>query len=184
MRSVKLSTLRGIAEKKTHENNNGQENKSREKEAFVPLPTSKCYSAAMRLLEYGDRSAKELFEKLAQKGFEQSEIQEALELLQKKNYQNDKRVAENTVRALCNKKLYGPSRIKALLYEKLGENSASELFESTLESLIDEGEISFDESAKKLAQKYEGRERAYIYAKLRNYGFSDRQAQNALKDIR
>ncbi|MDP3562798.1 MAG: recombination regulator RecX [Legionellaceae bacterium] len=78
---------------------------------------SKAYVSAVAMLARREHGADELMQKLAQKGYDQTEIQLALDECQRLDLQSDIRFAENVTRARI-RQGYGPERIRQELKNK------------------------------------------------------------------
>lgn len=78
---------------------------------------TKVLDCALRLLTRREHSAKELSEKLKQKGFQAEEIESALESCQRLDLQSDKRFVEVYVRSRI-RQGYGPLKIVQELKQK------------------------------------------------------------------
>ena len=89
-----------------------------------------AYDKALALLVRREHSARELKAKLAQRGFEDDENNEALERLQSKDFQNDARFGEMLVRSRIESG-YGSRWIVAeLKTHGIGEEAANVLIEA------------------------------------------------------
>ncbi len=75
-----------------------------------------CLNYYLRLLSRREYSTYELLKKGQSKGFEQSEITDALNQLQIKGYQSDARLAANLISSATGK--YGKSFVKRQCFEK------------------------------------------------------------------
>lgn len=71
---------------------------------------TKAFDCAIRLLSRREHSAMELYEKLKQKGFDQSDVQEAINRCQQLDLQKDDRFAEVYCRTRI-RQGYGPLKI-------------------------------------------------------------------------
>lgn len=71
-----------------------------------------AYEAALHLLKYRGQSEKELRRKLKERGYEQSEIEKAINKLKHYGYVDDDSLAEDVFRLLRNRKCYGDSYIQ------------------------------------------------------------------------
>jgi len=108
----------------------------------------KCYAAAMRSLAYGDKSEKQLREKLMAKGFEMRHIGPALYKLKKEKYLCDRRYMEHMTVYLANKKLLGPKRIAAdFLHIYFGRESYEAYFNEAFAAASER--IDFNQNAVK-----------------------------------
>lgn len=83
-----------------------------------------CRDYFMRLLARRDYSVNELLKKGREKGFEQSEVAEALDKLQQKGYQSDIRVVNSIINS--SKGQYGKAALKRKCLEK---GIAADVFE-------------------------------------------------------
>ena len=137
-----------------------------------------CYASAMRLLAYADRSEKQLREQLERRGYGKEEINDAIELLKEKKYLSDPRFMEQCARYLANRKLYGRGRIRIELILKFGRESYALNYPQIESSLEDS--VNYHENALTLARKHFARGRDYIFAKLKNNGFSSDEIKYAL----
>jgi len=142
---------------------------------------SLCLAAAMRILAFADNSERQLREKLGAKGYTPFEIGCTLDTLRKKRFVDDRRYIENKIRYLAKTKLYGRGRIRLELAEKVDREALDRHFPILIEEL--EEEIDFPEKAARLADKYRGKSREYIYAKLKNNGFTSSEVGFALEQI-
>lgn len=78
---------------------------------------TKVLDCALRLLTRREHSAKELSEKLKQKGFKAEEIEDTLESCQRLNLQSDQRFVELYIRSRI-RQGYGPLKITQELKQK------------------------------------------------------------------
>lgn len=78
---------------------------------------TKVFDCALRLLTRREHSAKELSEKLKQKGFQTEEVEETIESCQRLNLQSDQRFVELYIRSRV-RQGYGPLRITQELKQK------------------------------------------------------------------
>ena len=140
---------------------------------------TKCRNAAMRILAFADNSERQMREKLAEKGFSDYEAGLVIAELKEKRYIDDLRYMENEIVRLARKKLYGRGRIKAELLQKFDPGVVDEHFQLLIEELEDE--LEFPENAARLALKYPSKSREYVYAKLKNNGFTSFEVRYALE---
>ncbi|MDH5518803.1 MAG: recombination regulator RecX [Gammaproteobacteria bacterium] len=80
-------------------------------------PDKTAYANAIRLLAMREHSELQLYKKLQQREFDETEIGEAIERLKSENYLSDSRFAEAYLRTRKNK-LYGPVKIRLELEER------------------------------------------------------------------
>ena len=140
---------------------------------------TKCRNAAMRILAFADNSERQMRQKLSEKGFSDYEIGLVIAELKEKRYIDDLRYMENEIVRLARKKLYGRGRIKAELLQKFDPGVVGEHFQLLIEELEDE--LDFSENAARLALKYPSKSREYVYAKLKNNGFTSSEVRYALE---
>jgi regulatory protein len=109
-----------------------------------------CIDYYYRLLSRRDYSAYELTKKAQEKGFEQSEITDAIQELQSKDYQSDTRFVESMISSYQGK--YGKSVIKRKCREK---GISAEVFEQIWQSQTEGEEIGeLDDLKAKVMRKY------------------------------
>ena len=89
-----------------------------------------CRDYALKVIEYRDRTEKELREKLKEKGFGENLIDDELEFLKSYGFINDARYAERFTADAINLKKWGKSRIKSELIRKGVDR---ELIDNTIE---------------------------------------------------
>ncbi len=133
-------------------------------------PTRSARAVAMDLLSRREHTRRQLFDKLRSRGFDESEISEALERLAGEGLQSDERFAEAWVYQRSQKG-YGPLRIRRELAER---GVADALIETALETGFD-----WDASMRAQRQRRFGtalpddyRERMKQARYLQNRGFS------------
>lgn len=93
-----------------------------------------CIKKAESYLSYGDLSRKQLCDKL-KRHFNEDVILSVVKLLSDKGYIDDERLAVRYADNLAQKRRYGRTRIKAILYEK---GFSSDDISTALESLDDD----------------------------------------------
>ena len=128
-----------------------------------------CLDYFLRLLSAREYSANELLKKGQSKGFDQSEITEAINDLQLKGYQSDTRLVANLISSSTGK--YGKSVVKRKCFEK---GIAADIFEQTwLEQAESESTGELGSLKSKVMRKYKINEFQNIEqknkAKLFNY---------------
>ncbi len=138
-----------------------------------------CIDYFYKLLSRRDYSVYELNKKAQEKGFEQSEITEAIQELQSKNYQSDTRLVESLIASYQGK--YGKSVIKRKCREK---GISADVFEQIWQSQTegeDTGEL--DDLKAKVMRKYkiddflsiEPKTKAKLWNYLQYRGFNPNQ---------
>ena len=98
-----------------------------------------AFGKGIDLLSRREQSARELKGKLARKGYEKEETEEALEQLQRSDYQNDERFAEVLARSRASQG-HGPRRIFA-------ELKSQGIADAFIASAIEAVDIDWVESA-------------------------------------
>lgn len=73
---------------------------------------------ALRLIEFRDRTEKELSDKLKEKGYSENDIDDEIEFLKSYGYINDKRFAEHFTHDAISIKKWGKIRIRTELIRK------------------------------------------------------------------
>ena len=135
-----------------------------------------CLDYFYKLLARRDYSRYELNKKGREKGFEESEIAEALEDLQSKDYQSDARLVESMISAYQGK--YGKSLIKRKCREK---GISADVFEEIWQSQpVEEATGELDELKAKVMRKYkiddflsvEPKTKAKLWSYLQYRGFN------------
>lgn len=135
-----------------------------------------CIDYFYKLLARRDYSSYELNKKGREKGFEESEIAEALQDLQSKDYQSDTRVVESMISSYQGK--YGKSVIKRKCREK---GISADVFEEIWQSQpVEEETGELDELKAKVMRKYkiddffsiEPKTKAKLWSYLQYRGFN------------
>jgi regulatory protein len=135
-----------------------------------------CIDYFYKLLARRDYSSYELNKKGREKGFEESEIAEALQDLQSKDYQSDARVVESMISYYQGK--YGKSVIKRKCREK---GISADVFEEIWQSQsVEEETGELDELKAKAMRKYkienfldiEPKTKAKLWSYLQYRGFN------------
>lgn len=73
---------------------------------------------ALRLIEFRDRTQKELYDKLKEKGYSENDIDDEIEFLKSYGYINDERFVEHYIHDAINLKKWGKIRIRTELIRK------------------------------------------------------------------
>ncbi|KOO11689.1 recombinase RecX, partial [Vibrio xuii] len=108
-------------------------------------PTLSSKEAAIQLLSRRDHGADELYPKLALKGYDEDDIQQAVNFCLDHNYLEDLRYAKSQIRQHVNKG-HGERRIRQELNQKRGA-------ESVIEQALEEEPQDWFELAKQAAEK-------------------------------
>ena len=96
---------------------------------------------ALRLIEFKDRTEKELREKLKEKNYDENSIDGEIEFLKNYGYIDDKRYAEHFVNDAINLKKWGKIRIRSELLRKgidrdIVDNAIDDAFEDIGDNLV------------------------------------------------
>ena len=105
---------------------------------------------ALNTLSYGDKSRRELYRKLLQKGFDREMAEDATREAVRLGYIDEERQLRHILPRLANEKLHGARRI---LPELVNKGYQSGQIRAVLSALIDEGEIDFQKNFERLLQK-------------------------------
>lgn len=105
---------------------------------------------ALSILSYTDNNEKNLVVKLVRAGFERSVSTEVAREMVSLGYVDEKRQLERLVLNEANVKLYGYGRI---LMKLTAKGYSGKDVRAVTEELVNKGEISFKENAKKLIEK-------------------------------
>ena len=123
-----------------------------------------AYKKALGILALSDHSTKMLKEKLRKSGYEQQDVDSAVERLVKEEYVNDKRLFFSYVSYLATKKYYGVIRIKMAVKEKFDSKTAEDYLSDAL------AEQDFLENAMNYVEKYKKKGRDYMIRRLKYLG--------------
>ena len=117
-----------------------------------PAARMSAFGKGIDLLSRREQSARELKGKLARKGYEKEETEDALEQLQRSDYQNDERFADVLARSRASQG-HGPRRI----FAELKSHGIADTF---IASAIDAVDINWIESALRQYRRRYGSTRA------------------------
>ena len=138
----------------------------------MDLQESSTYKYAIRLLAPRDYSRHKLKEKLLSREFELDQIEEVLDLLEEKQYLDERRYAKGKIKAYIFRNK-GPRYIEQKLsLEKIGN------FQTYLAEVEEENEICWLSIAQEIADKFskgkklDYKERGKLWGKLMSRGFS------------
>ena len=140
-----------------------------------------CRDYALKVIEYRDRTEKELREKLKEKGFGENLIDDELEFLKSYGFINDARYAERFTADAINLKKWGKSRIKSELIRKGVDR---ELIDNTIEDAF--LEIDDDRLFAEMQKRYKNsdfsniKERTRIFNFFLRRGFSPEEIKGAI----
>lgn len=140
-----------------------------------------CRDYALKVIEYRDRTEKELREKLKEKGFGEHLIDDELEFLKSYGFINDARYAERFTADAINLKKWGKSRIKSELIRKGVDR---ELIYNTIEDAF--LELDDDRLFSEMQKRYKNsdfsniKERTRIFNFFLRRGFSPEEIKGAI----
>lgn len=140
---------------------------------------------AMKLLEYRDRTEKELHDRLIREGFDEEQTADALSYVRSFGYLSDRRFAENYIFFSLRKK--SRQRILEELRRKgVSRETAEEAFlEAAGEEEHDERELILREIRKKYpdGEVPDEKKQRSLYASLARRGFRHDDILSALREI-
>lgn len=110
---------------------------------------------ALNILSFGDNSKRKLYEKLRRGGFSAETSRNTVDCMCELGYLDERKQIERLAAELANRSLYGPKRITARL---VGSGYSSGDIRCALSELSLRGEIDFDASLERLADKLLGEE--------------------------
>ena len=123
-------------------------------EAYAVLKTASDRRAsllcALNTLSYGDKSRRELYRKLREKGYDRETAEDATLEAVRLGYIDEERQLRHIIPRLANEKLHGARRILPELVNKGYQNSQIRVI---LSELVEKGEINFKENFERLLVK-------------------------------
>lgn len=136
---------------------------------------------ALKIVEFKDRTEKEVREKLTQKGYDEIVIEDEIEFLKSYGFINDSRYALRFTNDAINLKKWGKARIKAELLKKGVER---EIVENAIEDAfceVDDDRL-FSEMQKRFKNSDFGniKERTRIFNFYMRRGFSPDEIKGAM----
>lgn len=136
-----------------------------------------AYDRALKLLALREHSYKELETKLKERGFNKSEIEDALSLLVEENYLSDERFVRSFVSSRLKKNVEG----KAMLLSRLNEKGVSREIAEPIINEAWENEEYLEPLYKKWnsIKEKSGEEKAVL--KMRSRGFSSYEIREAIE---
>lgn len=124
---------------------------------------NKVLNNAFSILSYGQNSEKEIYTKLMRKGYEEEDVQKAIEFCVEKDFLNDRLYAENFIRDRVNLKKHGSKRIQ---YDLISKGISKDIIDEVLDlSYEEEYERALDLATKRI-KTYKNDDRNAIYRKL------------------
>jgi regulatory protein len=148
----------------------------------------KTLDRAINMLEFRNRSTKELARRLKQKGEEEAPIQEAIERLTKAGFLNDASYARQYTRSKISSSGFGSRRLAFELTKKgvSREVTKQAIDEVKEEDQVDEKEVLEKVAAKKLRSlaRYEREvQKRRLYGFLARRGFSNDDISKTMKKL-
>lgn len=145
---------------------------------------NKVIHSALNFLSYRQRSEKEIYDKLKQKGFNESDIETAIEYCKSKNYINDREFAISFINDKVNLNKFGSQRIKFELIRKgISQNIIDEVLDLQWE---DEYDTALDLGRNKM-YSYRDDDKLARYRKLGGFlqrkGYSYDIVNKVLKEL-
>ncbi len=150
----------------------------------VPI---KCLDQAYRLLARRDHGRNELVQKLVARGFDNAQIENAIEELISKGYIDDQKLCPVYANARVKKLLLGPMKLRHDLQAKGFDLS---LAEQVVAEIFCDDEATFDiaiKSARRklrtLADSDESTQKQKVFRHLANRGFDNDTARRVVLDM-
>lgn len=143
-----------------------------------------CRDYALRLIEFRDRTEKELRDKLSEKGYDENTIEDEIEFLKNYGYINDARYAERFTADAINLKKWGKIRIRTELSRK---GIARETVDNTIEDVF--AEIDDDRVLSQLQTRFKNsdlsniKERTRIFNFFMRRGFTSEEIKGAMNKM-
>ena len=139
---------------------------------------------AVSFLSYGDKTAKQLTDKLRGKGFSKASCERAVRFCEEKGYIREEDQLRRLMEQLCNQKKYGLRRIRQEVWSKGFSNEAVKAVFDECAAELDFGTALRTRIGKLGKQTFfvpEKKKRAV--ASLLRYGFTYEEIRSALKDL-
>ncbi len=139
---------------------------------------------ALRLIEFRDRTEKELCEKLKEKGYEEAQIEDTLEFLKSYGYIDDKRYASHFIHDAINLKKWGKIRIRTELLRKGIDHEAVEFaIEDAFAEIEDDRVLSIMKKRFKDSDFSNIKERTRIFNFFMRRGFTSEEIKGAMNKM-
>lgn len=143
-----------------------------------------CRDYALRLIEFRDRTEKEIRDKLLDKGYDENQADEEIEFLKNYGYVNDLRYAERFTSDAINLKKWGKIRIRTELLRK-------GIDRETIDNVIEDAffEIDDDRVLSQLQVRFKNsdlsniKERTRIFNFFLRRGFSSEEIRGAMNKM-
>lgn len=143
-----------------------------------------CRDYALKVIEFKDRTEKEIREKLTQKGYDENITEDEIAFLKDYGFINDLRYAQRFVSDAINLKKWGKARIRA---ELLRKGVDREIIDNTVEdAFID---VDDDRLFKEMQRRFKNsdlsniKERTRIFNFYMRRGFSPDEIKGAMNSM-
>ena len=139
---------------------------------------------ALYLIEFRDRTEKELREKLTAKGYSEEQIEDTAEFLKSYGYLDDKRYALHFIHDAINLKKWGKIRIRTELLRKGIDREAVEFaIEDAFSEIEDDRVLSIMEKRFKDSDYSNMKERTRIFNFFMRRGFTPDEIKGAMNKM-
>ena len=139
---------------------------------------------ALYLIEFRDRTEKELREKLVGKGYDEEQIEDTLEFLKSYGYIDDKRYASHFIHDAINLKKWGKIRIRTELLRKGIDREITDFaIEDAFSEIEDDRVLLQMQSRFKDADFSNMKERNRIFAFFMRRGFTPDEIKGAMNKM-
>ena len=139
---------------------------------------------ALYLIEFRDRTEKELREKLTAKGYSEEQIEDTAEFLKNYGYLDDKRYASHFIHDAINLKKWGKIRIRTELLRKGIDREAVEFaIEDAFSEIEDDRVLSIMEKRFKDSDYSNMKERTRIFNFFMRRGFTPDEIKGAMNKM-
>ena len=139
---------------------------------------------ALYLIEFRDRTEKELREKLTAKGYSEEHIEDTAEFLKSYGYLDDKRYASHFIHDAINLKKWGKIRIRTELLRKGIDREAVEFaIEDAFSEIEDDRVLSIMEKRFKDSDYSNMKERTRIFNFFMRRGFTPDEIKGAMNKM-
>lgn len=139
---------------------------------------------ALRLIEFRDRTKKELYDKLREKGYSENDIDDEIEFLKSYGYINDRRFAEHYTNDAINLKKWGKIRIRTELIRKgIDRDIIDDSIEEAFLDIEDDRVLSQMQIRFKNSDFSNIKERTRIFNFFMRRGFSAEEIKGAMNKM-
>lgn len=139
---------------------------------------------ALRLIEFRDRTEKEIRDKLFDKGYDENQIDDEIEFLKNYGYINDSRYAERFTLDAINLKKWGKIRIRTELLRKgIDRETVDNVIEDSFSEIEDDRVFSQMQVRFKNSDFSNIKERTRIFNFFMRRGFSSEEIKGAMNKM-